>query len=170
MRGPMNHRPPYWLAVWAAVSVVLSLIIYASPGRLAQGPDLMPLLPLMAVFIWSTLRPRFMPPFVIFLIGIMQDLLTGGPMGIWALAFLAAIMIMRVRKEDVAVKELGPLWFRFVAVAVIATLVAWSAGSLAIAGPAAIRPMLVEAAASILMFPLIALIFVRKRSARSSFG
>lgn len=170
MRAPIERRPPYGLAVWAAISVILSLIAYASPSHLTQGPDLMPLLPLIAIFIWSSLRPRFMPPFIIFFIGIMQDLLTGGPMGIWALAYLTAMMIMRVRKEEGAPRELGPLWFRFVAVTAIATLVAWATGSLAIGGPAAVRPMLVEAAASILMFPLIGLLTIRKRSARSSFG
>lgn len=170
MRAPIERRPPYGLAIWAAVSVILSLIVYASPAHLTQGPDLMPLLPLIVIFIWSSLRPRFMPPFIIFFIGIMQDLLTGGPMGIWALAYLTAMMIMRVRKEEGAPRELGPLWFRFVAVTAIATLVAWSAGSLAIGGPAAVQPMLIEAAASILMFPLIGLLTIRKRSARSSFG
>ncbi|MEE2566972.1 hypothetical protein [Hyphobacterium marinum] len=170
MRAPIERRPPYGLAVWAAVSVILSLIVYASPAHLTQGPDLMPLLPLIAIYIWSCLRPRFMPPFIIFLIGIMQDLLTGGPMGIWALAFLTALMILRVRKEEGATRELGPIWLRFVGVVAIATIVAWCTGSLAIGGPAAVRPMLIEAVASVLMFPLIGLLTIRKRTARSSFG
>jgi len=170
VRAPIERRPPYGLAVWAAVSIILSLVIYASPGRIANGPDVMPLLPLIAIFIWSSLRPRFMPPFVIFAIGLMQDLITGGPMGIWALAYLAALMFLRVRKEEGVVREIGPVWLRFLGVTAIATVVAWIAGSLAIGGMAAIRPMLVEAGSSVLMFPLIALLTIRKRTARSSFG
>ncbi len=170
MRGSIDGRPPYGLAVWAAVSIILSLMIYASPGRLAQGGSLMPMLPLITIFIWSSIRPRFMPPFVIFIVGLMQDLITGGPMGVWALAYVVALMIMRVREEDGAKREIGPIWFRFVGVVAIATFIAWCAGSLATGGPAAIRPMLVEAAATVLMFPLIGLLTIRKRSSRSGFG
>lgn len=170
MRSPIERRPPYGLAIWCAISIVLALLIYAAPARLSRATDLMPLLPLITIFIWSTIRPYFIPPIVIFLVGIMQDLLTGGPMGVWAFSYLVALTAMRVRKEDATTRDLGPLWFRFVATTAIAVIVAWAGGSLAIGGVAAVQPMAIEAAASILMFPLIALLTVRKRQSRGAFG
>ena len=170
MRAPIERRPPYGLVIWCVVTLILSLLLYAAPARLTQTTDLMPLLPLIVLFIWSTIRPYFIPPLVIFAIGIFQDLLTGGPMGIWAFSYLAALTIMRVRKEDSTTRDLGPLWFRFVATTAIAVSIAWAIGSLAIGGPAAVQPMAIEAAASILMFPLIALLAVRKRQSRGAFG
>ena len=170
MRAPIERRPPYGLAIWCAVTIMVSLLFYATPARLTQATDLMPLLPLIALFLWSTIRPYFIPPIVIFVVGILQDLLTSGPMGVWALAYLVALTVMRVRKEDSTTRDLGPLWFRFVATTAIAVVVAWAGGSLAISGPAAIQPMAIEAAASILMFPLIALVTVRKRQSRGAFG
>ena len=89
MRGPIETRPPYLLMVWAVISLIMSLAFYAAPLRIAGGPDLMPMLPLMTLFIWSTVRPRFIPPIVIFIVGILNDVLTGGVLGVWALAFLA---------------------------------------------------------------------------------
>lgn len=170
MRAPIERRPPYGLAIWCAVTLLLALLVYATPARLTRSTDLMPLLPLITLFIWSTIRPYFIPPIVIFIVGLLQDLLTGGPMGIWVFAYLLSLTIMRVRKEDATTRDMGPLWFRFVATIAIAVVFAWIAGSLANSSPAPIQPMAIEAAASILMFPLIALISVRKRSSRGAFG
>lgn len=170
MRAPIERRPPYGLAIWCAVTLLLALLIYAAPARLTRTTDLMPLLPLITLFIWSTIRPYFIPPVVIFAVGILQDILTDGAMGTWAFAYLVALTIMRVRKEDATTRDMGPLWFRFVATTAIAVVVAWIAGSLANGRPAPIQPMAIEAAASVLMFPLIALLSVRKRQSRGAFG
>lgn len=170
MRTPIERRPPYGLAIWCAVTLLLALLLYATPARLTRTTDLMPLLPLITLFIWSTIRPYFIPPVVIFAVGILQDLLTGGAMGVWAFAYLVALTSMRVRKEDATTRDMGPLWFRFVATTAIAVGVAWIVGSLANGSPAPIQPMAIEAAASVLMFPLIALVSVRKRQSRGAFG
>lgn len=170
MRPPIETRPPFGLMVWAVISMILSLAFYSAPLRIAGGPDLMPMLPLMAIFIWSTVRPRFIPPIVIFVVGILQDVLTGGVLGVWALAYLVAMIVTRSRDEDGPNREIGPVWIRFLATLVIAIIVAWSAGSLAIGQMAPVRPLLIEAVASGLMFPLIALGSIRRRGLRGSFG
>ncbi|WP_421790958.1 rod shape-determining protein MreD [Hyphobacterium sp.] len=170
MRPPIETRPPYGLMVWAVISLLLSLAFYAAPLRIAGGPDLMPMLPLIALFIWSTVRPRFIPPIVVFVVGILQDVLTGGVLGVWALSFLIAMIITRSRDDDGPNREIGPVWVRFLATLAIAIIVAWSAGSLAIGQMAPVRPLLIEAVASGLMFPLIALVSIRRRSLRGSFG
>jgi len=156
--------------VWAVLGLILSLAFYAAPLRIANGPDLMPMLPLMTLFIWSTVRPRFIPPIVIFIIGILNDVLTGGVLGVWALAYLMSLTIARSRDEDGPTREFGPVWIRFLVVLAIAIPVAWAAGSLAIGQLAPVRPLLIEGMASALMFPLLALLFVRRRSLRGSFG
>lgn len=170
MRPTMESRPPYGLMVWAVLSLMLSLAFYAAPLRIAGGPDLMPMLPLITLFIWSTVRPRFIPPIVIFIVGILQDVLSGGVMGVWALAYLTAMTITRNRDEDGPTREIGPVWIRFLVTLVIAVPIAWAAGSFAIGQMAPVRPLLIESVASGLMFPLIALLFVRRRSLRGAFG
>jgi rod shape-determining protein MreD len=170
MRPPIETRPPYGLMVWAVLSLILALAFYAAPLRIASGPDLMPMLPLMTLYIWSTVRPRFIPPIVIFVIGILNDVLTGGVLGVWALAYLIALTIARSRDEDGPTREFGPVWIRFLVILAIAIPVAWSAGSLAIGQPAPVRPLLIEGVASALMFPLLAFLFIRRRNLRGTFG
>jgi rod shape-determining protein MreD len=170
MRLPIDSRPPYGLMVWAVISILLSLIFYSAPLRIANGPDLMPMLPLITLFIWSTVRPRFIPPIVIFIVGLLNDVLTGGVLGIWALAYLTALTIARSRDEDGPTREFGPVWIRFIVVLAIAMPVAWGAGSLAIGQLAPVRPLLIESVASGLMFPLLALLFIRRRNLRGAFG
>ena len=170
MRGPIENRPPYLLMVWAVISLIMSLAFYAAPLRIAGGPDLMPMLPLMTLFIWSTVRPRFIPPIVIFIVGILNDVLTGGVLGVWALAFLTSMTIARSRDEDGPNREIGPVWIRFLVTLLIAVIVAWSAGSLAIGQMAPVRPLLIEAVASGVMFPLIAFFSIRRRNLRGAFG
>ena len=170
MRSPVDTRPPYGMMVWTVISLILALAFYAAPLRIANGPDLMPILPLMTLYIWSTVRPRFIPPIVIFIIGILNDVLTGGVLGVWALAYLTSLTIARSRDEDGPTREFGPVWVRFLVVLAIAIPVAWGAGSLAIGQLAPVRPLLIEGVASSLMFPLLALMFIRRRNLRGSFG
>lgn len=170
MRPPIDSRQPYGLMVWAVISIILSLVFYSAPLRIASGPDLMPMLPLITLFIWSTVRPRFIPPIVIFIVGLLNDVLTGGVLGVWALAYLTALTIARSRDEDGPTREFGPVWIRFIVVLAIAMPVAWGAGSLAIGQLAPIRPLLIESVASGLMFPLLALLFIRRRNLRGAFG
>ncbi|MCW5725694.1 MAG: rod shape-determining protein MreD [Maricaulaceae bacterium] len=167
MRTPIDRRPPYWTIALSVFVTLAALIFHATPARITGGPDLMPLLPLMSIFLWASLRPRFMPPIAIFAIGVAQDVLTGGPMGVWALAYLTAMAILRDRKEDSPVREVLPLWLRFSGVLAISVVVAWVVGSLAVGALAPVRSLLIEAVSTALMFPLVAMLVLRGRAPRT---
>ncbi|MBT4710871.1 MAG: rod shape-determining protein MreD, partial [Alphaproteobacteria bacterium] len=47
-----------------------------------------PFLSLMAVYYWSIYRPDLLPPAAVFVLGVLQDILTGGPVGLLALVLL----------------------------------------------------------------------------------
>ena len=160
---PADRNQDYWDLGLCVFTVFAALVLYAAPTRLIEGPDLMPAWPLMVIFLWSGLRLRFMPPIVIFLIGLIQDLLTGAPMGVWALSYMAALTLTRFRGEDGMPRDLPPIWVRFCAAMLIAAGVAYAAGSLALGELADWRPIVIEAAASILMFPMLAFLSLRRR-------
>ena len=124
----------------------------------------------MAIFLWSGLRPRFMPPIAVFAIGLTQDLLTGAPMGVWALAYLASISVFRFRGEDGMPRDLPPILIRFSGTLLLAHAIAFAAGSFALEQLADIQPLIIEVIATILMFPLLAfLVLRRRRSSRAGF-
>ena len=160
---PADRNQDFWDLGLCVFTVFLALVLYAAPTRIIDGPDLMPAWPLMVVFLWSGMRPRFMHPVVVFFIGLIQDLLTGAPMGLWALSFMTAIAIARFRDEDGMPRDLPPIWVRFCLAMTIASAVAYLAGSWALEAFADWRPILIETAASILTFPLLAFISLRRR-------
>ena len=106
---------------------------------------------------------------VLLLVGVMQDLLAGAPMGVWAFAFLVAFSVMRLREADGAGGEIGPLALRFTLTAIVAFGAAWGAGSFAIGAPVAPGPLITEAILTILLFPIFAWLFARRKE-RSTFS
>ena len=163
MRKPVERRTAYWAAAACVLSVFAALVIQAAPTRLLDGVNLMPTWPLIAIFLWSGLRPHFMPPIVVFSIGLVQDLLTGAPMGVWALSYLVAMAVFRFRGEDGMPRDLPPILLRFGGTLLLAHAIAYGAGSWALGQFADIRPLIIEATATILMFPLIAYLALRRR-------
>jgi rod shape-determining protein MreD len=61
-----------------------------------------PLIALMPVYFWCLVRPDLMPPWVAFAIGILEDLLSGGPPGVWAAAFVASYALVDRQRESFA--------------------------------------------------------------------
>ncbi len=170
MRRPTERSLPYWSALGCVLSVIAALLFHAAPTRLIEGISIMPTWPLMVIFLWSGLRPYFMPPIAVFVIGLTQDLLTGAPMGVWALSYLVSIAAFRFRGEDGMPRDLPPIVLRFTGTLLLAHVIAYVAGSLLPGQPANIQPLIIEAVASILMFPLLAFLVVRnRRTSRSGF-
>jgi rod shape-determining protein MreD len=72
------------------------------PVTLTGGLFPAPLLALTAVYFWALVRPDLMPPFVVLFVGLLEDLLSGGPAGIWATGFMAAYALVDRQRENLA--------------------------------------------------------------------
>lgn len=168
MRSSVERRSSWVPGAVCVVTVLLALIVQAAPTKLVDGVNIMPTWPLMAVFLWSGLRPHFMPPIAVFAIGLTQDLLTGAPMGVWALSYLISIAVFRFRGEDGMPRDLPPIFARFAGALLLSHTIAYVAGSLALGQMADMRPLIVEATATILMFPLLAWFTLKNRRSRST--
>lgn len=166
-----SDRSMIWLSAALCIfTVLVALVMQAAPTRLVDGISVMPTWPLMAIFLWSGLRPHFMPPIVIFAVGLTQDLLTGAPMGVWALSYLVALSAFRFRGEDGMPRDLPPVLLRFGATLLLAHGIAFAAGSFALEQMADLRLLIIELAATMLMFPLLAFLAIpNRRSGRAGF-
>jgi len=151
------------------VSLVLALVLYTAPSSVGGLPDLTPSLPLIALYIWAVRRPWFVSPPVILLVGLLQDLISGGVMGVWALAYLAAFAIARPRSDEGAA-DLVPLTVRFVVLSLLAFGFAWGVGSAAIGVPAGVMPLITEAIVTILVFPMLGWVFARRKERSAMFN
>ncbi|TGY88277.1 rod shape-determining protein MreD [Marinicauda algicola] len=168
MRAPLERRSAWPTVVAMTLTLLASLLIHAAPTRLPTGADILPLLPLITLFIWAVRRPRYVSPLLIFAVGLLQDLLIGGPMGVWALSYLVAFAIARPREEEGG-GELGPMSLRFAVLTLIALTLAWGAGSVALGQPAATADLVTEGILTIILFPGFAFLFARKKE-RTTFS
>jgi rod shape-determining protein MreD len=84
------------------LSAVLLVMLVNLPVTLTGGLFPAPLLALTAVYFWALVRPDLMPPFVVLFVGLLEDLLSGGPAGIWATGFMAAYALVDRQRENLA--------------------------------------------------------------------
>jgi len=61
-----------------------------------------PLLALVPVYFWCLVRPDLMTPAVAFSIGLAEDVLSGGPPGVWTLAFVLTYALVARRRDSFA--------------------------------------------------------------------
>lgn len=92
VNGTLARALPIATTVAAAIVAILPLQV---PGYAA----LTPAFALMAVYHWTIYRPDLLPPAGVFAVGLAQDLLTGGPVGVGALLLLLArAAVLRSRR------------------------------------------------------------------------
>ncbi|NQU60425.1 MAG: rod shape-determining protein MreD [Rhodospirillales bacterium] len=108
------------------VLVIINVIPLHIPGFSRVAP----LLPLMAIYHWAIYRPHLLPAYAVFLIGILQDILTGTPIGVNAFVFLLAYGAVLSQKSFFLGKSFFILWLGFSLIAAVAAVISWMAISL----------------------------------------
>ena len=89
-------------SVLPALSAVLLVMMVNLPVTLTGGLFPAPLLALTAVYFWALVRPDLMPPYIVLFVGLLEDLLSGGPAGVWATGFMAAYALVDRQRENLA--------------------------------------------------------------------
>ena len=92
---------------------LLLIMVGVIPLRL---PDLSPIIPslgLISIFYWGIYRPDLMPGWAVFLLGLVQDLLSGGPVGIYALIYLLLATAVGGQRRVLAAGSFTFVWTLF---------------------------------------------------------
>jgi rod shape-determining protein MreD len=138
-------------------STATVLLLLAMPLGLPGQAQWQHAAALCCVFFWSLFRPASMPPLAVFALGLLADLLAYAPLGVSVLIWLIAHgLAMRWRR---GLTRLGfvLVWFAFVAVAIMAAFLEWSATSLLSFTLLPMRDAFLEAAIAIGVYPFIAI-------------
>ena len=83
-------------------SAVLLVLVINLPVSFGGGLFPAPVLALIAVYFWALVRPDLMPPFVVLVVGLLEDLMSGGPPGVWATGFVAAYALVDRQRDNLA--------------------------------------------------------------------
>lgn len=149
---------------------ILFVLIGALPTGMTGWNMVSPLLVLGVVFFWTTSRPTLLPPVAVFILGILHDALSGGPLGLWALVFLLVqFFIVSQRRVLVGISfALG--WVSFMPVVFGAAFFAWAGASIYYGTLVSVTPVLVQAALTLVAYPLVAWISIYFRRRLSISG
>lgn len=85
----------------------------------------MPMLVLISVYYWAIYRPDLMPMSMVFLLGILHDLIGGGMVGLQAFILLSAFGFVSRQRRFFHGKSFGVVWWGFMLVGLFAAILQW---------------------------------------------
>jgi rod shape-determining protein MreD len=94
-----------WRILSALVPILCGLaavVISNLPLSLTNGLVPTPLLGLVPIYFWCLVRPDLMSPAAVFAIGILQDMMAGGPPGVWTLSFVITYAVIDRQRDAFA--------------------------------------------------------------------
>ena len=135
---------------------LLAVVLVNLPVTFTGGVMPAPILALIPIYFWVLVRPDLMPPAAVLITGIAEDLLSGGPPGIWATGFLAAYAVTnRYREFFAGLSDLAAV-IGFAAAVFAAASAAYGLVSLLFWRMAPLSPLLLEAVVTVAFYPLVA--------------
>jgi len=123
--------------------------------RLSFLDDLFPFLSLVGVYYWSIFKPRLMPVSVVFLLGLLQDILSGGPIGMMALLFILVRLFVIRQGRRFLEREFLFNWLVFIMVSPAFGLATWAIASLYLKESQNIWNIFGQSILTIVIFPLV---------------
>ena len=143
-----------------ALTVAL-LLVSIVPLRLPAYSSVTPSFMVMAVFFWTLYRPDLMPRSAVFVIGLLQDLLTGGTLGVSAIVLLALSAAITSQRRFLSGALFVTVWAGFVVNAAGAAILAWLLNTLATGAIYDPRPALFQYLFTVGLYPSFGWILVR---------
>ena len=164
----IRPRPSLWRrldamgrASFPASITALILVTESLPFGLPGQAQWQAASALACVFFWSLYRPASMPPAVVFLLGLLADLLGLSPVGASVLVLLIAHGCAITWRRSLVRQGFLSVWLVFVGVSAVAAALQWGltcALTLTLFSPA---PALFQWALGAGLYPLLATLFIR---------
>lgn len=144
-----------------AACAALLLLFLAAPLGLPAQPYLQSAACLACVFFWSVFRPDSMSPPIVFLLGLLADLLSLAPLGATVLVLLITHGVALRLRRFLASEGFLLVWLVFVAVAGGAALLTWALTSLLTFRLLPLGPALLQFGLTAGCYPALATLFTR---------
>ena len=122
-----------------------------------SGPVKAPLF-LMAIYYWAIYRPTLMPAWLVFIAGILLDLLSGVPVGLNTIVFMLIQWSVRDQRRFLMGQNFLMIWIGFVVLSVMAGLLQWAMFGLVNWGWPPLTPLWMSTAFGGSIFPFVCVI------------
>lgn len=140
---------------------VLLVLVGMIPVQVPFYGPATPAFGLAAVYYWAIHRPDLLRPAFAFAVGVMNDLLSGLPLGLTALTYILVYWVVLTQRRFFLGHSFLLLWWGFALVAFGAAVLAWLVFSIL---SFSIRPMstvLFQSVMTTALFPVLAWLFIR---------
>lgn len=145
--------------VLAVILILVSVVPWPLPGLSTVAP----LFGLIAVHYWTVHQPQVMPAAAAFLLGLAQDLLGGGPIGLNAFVLVVAHAVIERQRRHFARKPFIVDWWGFAIVAAGVVAATWVIASVYFTQLLRAEPLFIQYLLTICAYPAFAWLFSRLR-------
>jgi rod shape-determining protein MreD len=171
LKAPSLQRVDNALArLLPLLTTLLATLLSVMPVRIPGYAALTPAFTLMAVYHWTIYRPDLLPTIALFAVGLAQDLLSGGPLGVSALLYLL-VRATVISYRSYFVGRLFPfVWGGFTVLTVGALLFLWAVHCAFYTTLLDLRGTVFRAVLTIAIFPVASLLLGRTQRALMGAG
>ncbi|MEL6362213.1 MAG: rod shape-determining protein MreD [Pseudomonadota bacterium] len=156
MQDRAENLTRYVKAMTPTVFGLIGVLLLASPLRLVEGLVPIPLIPLVVVYFWSIYSPSYLPSVSVFAIGLFQDLLSGGPIGLWPCIYLFVQYLVLSQRSYFHGREQRVVWLGFTVAAVFSSFILWAVMSMLAGFPLPAWQLVIQMTSTIAVYPLVA--------------
>jgi|SRR5690625_3935078 len=142
-------------ALLSSFLIILTLV----PLRAPEVAPLMPALGLTAVYYWAVFRPDLLPAWLVFLLGLLQDLLMGAPLGVGVVSLVSMHFFVAAQRKVFVSPTFAMLWVFFGLFAAASLLLSWLLGSLLLGQMLDLRLLFLHYALTVGAYPCLAWLF-----------
>ncbi len=135
------------------------MLLTGIPFGIVDQAWLLPAVALASVWFWSLYRPAAMAPPVVFVIGLLLDLLDWLPVGAGVLTLLIAHGLAQRWRRMLGQRGFAVVWLAFVVVAAGAAALGWLATAVLTWRVVPPGAMLFQAVLSAALYPALAIMF-----------
>lgn len=143
-----------------AATVFLGAFLTLLPFGLVAGLVVTPAFALVPLYYWTTHRPGLLPAPSVFGLGVVQDLVTGGPLGLWAVVFLITYSVTLWQRGMIEGLPLRFAWPVFGLVTAVGLFGGWFAASVYHADFVSVMPAVIQTLTTAALFPVAVPILV----------
>ena len=157
--GVLHYVDTGFRVITPVVLAFLMLVISRLPFGIEGLESAMPLLTLIACYYWTIYRPNLMPSIALFFLGLLQDLVTGGPLGLMALVLLLVHWVVDAQRRVFLGKPFVVGWWGFGLIALGAEGVIWMLASIYYDQLLVVRPFAFQFMLTVAIYPCFAWLF-----------
>ncbi len=147
-----------------AVTMLL-IMVGMVPLRVPNLAPVMPALGLIAVSFWLVHRPESMPAWAVFLVGLVQDLLGGGALGVGVFVLLVVYAVLVGQRRFFARGSFLRMWLIFLPTAAGAFFLTWMFNGLIADTALDPRPAAFQYLTTVAFYPCVAWVFIQAQRA-----